>query len=348
MAGLRGKTRRFSDALRSAFAEGAAALGADTETVLSDSRTGAGHAAWLVREVLGRAAEQEKGELWAALSDQLPLLAEAAPDVFRDAVHDDLDREEPILLRLFQDSEAQSALFASSPHTGLLWALETLAWSPENFLSAVSALARLAAIDPEGRLSNRPSASLGTILVIWIHQTSATLEQRQDALTRICDLDPAVGWRLVGRLWPKSQGWITPPSAPRFHDWAPEVREVAVEEWLSVVQRLVELSIELARDDAERWRDLLQRLGPLPAASREVIMSALEEAIEREMFGGSNTMIWETLRRRSPATVRTATRTGLLARTRSSAWRGFGSRLSRNKTSIGSVDCLPVGLRGMA
>ncbi len=295
IAGVRGKKRRFSGALRSAFAEGAAALGADRETVLPRGRTGAERAAFLVREVLGCAAEQESGELWAAISDQLPLLAEAAPAVFLDAVHDDLDRDEPTLRKLFQDSHAQSALFTSSPHTDLLWALESLAWSQEYFPSAVLALARLVAVDPGGRLSNRPLASLGTIMVIWIHQTSATLEQRQVALTRICDLDPDLGWQLVRLLWPRSQTAVSPPCGPRFHDWAPEVREVALEEWLDVVQHLVELAIKLAQDETERWCDLLQRLGPVPVAGREALLTALESALERGVFAGSETVIWERL-----------------------------------------------------
>ena len=55
--------------------------------------------------------------------------------------------------------EQLGLLFPTSKHTGLLWALETLAWDPEFFRRSVLLLARLAQIDPGGRLGNRPFRS---------------------------------------------------------------------------------------------------------------------------------------------------------------------------------------------
>ena len=80
----------------------------------------------------------------------------------------DGERIEPI----FQDTE--DAWHASSPHTGLLWALEVLAWDPEHLNDATLTLAKLARIDPGGKLVNRPLHSLREIFVVWHPSTNAT------------------------------------------------------------------------------------------------------------------------------------------------------------------------------
>ena len=82
---------------------------------------------------------------WASLADVLPILAEAAPDAFLEALEKSLSDENGVL-RLFQ--EESSGLFGgSSPHTGLLFALETLAWSEVHASRVCLALAQLAAGD---------------------------------------------------------------------------------------------------------------------------------------------------------------------------------------------------------
>ena len=83
----------------------------------------------------------------------LPTLAEASPGGFLDAVDTGLDSGG---LNAVFDPETESTPFASPTHTGLLWALEALAWSPEYLGSAALALARLAQIDPGGSWANRP------------------------------------------------------------------------------------------------------------------------------------------------------------------------------------------------
>ena len=56
----------------------------------------------------------------------LPRYAEAAPEVFLGLIEADLKKPEPALLGLLKP--AASGLFSNCPRTGLLWALEGLAW----------------------------------------------------------------------------------------------------------------------------------------------------------------------------------------------------------------------------
>jgi excisionase family DNA binding protein len=298
LAGVRGISREHSGTIRNGIADGVALLGATEDQEVGESVTGAQLARWVVRGVLGRANEDDTGAVWHSLSDVLPRLAESAPDAFLDAVHDDLDGSQPILQSMFQDTDRTSWLHSESPHTGLLWALETVAWSPHHLVSACRALARLQAIDPGGRLSNRPIASLQSILVPWIRQTSAPLAGKLDAVEEICVEFPTVGWQLVQALWPSPHGVVTPPASPRHRDWSPETRTVLISEWIEYVDKLVGLAIDLAGQMPNRWAELSEHLGPLPPQARERVLDALETVIKRETLSADAKLaVWDRLRR---------------------------------------------------
>lgn len=276
LASLRGQTRLHSPTLRAGLARGVALLGWGDVKEMSDGLTAGHHARRLVRQLLARANADMTGSTWRSLADELRPLAEAAPDAFLEAVHADLDRDEPLLRTMFQDRDQESWLFGSSPHTGLLWALELLCWSPELLLEATRALARLAAVDPGGRLSNRPLESLSSVLVGWIRQTSAPLNVRKQAVTQIRWQLPDIGWRLVLALWPTNHGATSPPMSPRYRDWKPETPAMPVAEWIDFIEHLVGLAIELADDDAKRWGELAGRLGTLPPDARRRLLGAIE------------------------------------------------------------------------
>jgi excisionase family DNA binding protein len=296
--GLTERPQLHSDVLRSGIAQGAALLGNAGEVRLADGHTGQEHARALVTAVLTAANEASGVDLWASLSSQLPLLAEAAPEAFLDAVHADLDRDEPLLAGIFQDGDRSSALFGSSPHTGLLWALEVLCWTPEHLVDAARALARLHAIDPGGRLSNRPLASLGSVLVGWIRHTSAPMQLKVEVLESIRRESPQGAWELVMGLWPSSHAVSSPPSAPRFRDWLPESRSLSVAEWVDYIGHLIGIAVEIAASDPARWAELATRLGPLPPTERERLLEALERfASEADLGPEERLALWEAVDR---------------------------------------------------
>lgn len=298
MASLRRTVRTYSSVLRGGLAQGIALAGSAGEVVLADGKTAASHARELVRALLAAANADRSGRTWWALSEELRALAEASPETFLDAVHEDLDEAEPILAMMFQDDDRSSALFSSSSHTGLLWALEALCWSPEYLTDATRALARLAAIDPGGRLANRPAASLASVLVGWIHHTSASRDEKIKALEQICAQHPVVGWKLILDLWPNSHATASPPAAPRFRDWKPEDRGVSFAEWSDYISRLVDIAVQLAGSDPERWAELSTRTGPLPPSERKRFLVALEGFADPDRLDSEGQLrLWEAIDR---------------------------------------------------
>jgi Helix-turn-helix domain len=294
---VEGVARSYSSVLRRGLAEGLVLVASIGSGRLSDGMTGADHGRRAVREILANAERDPTGSVWSSLTDVLPLLAEAAPEEFLDSVHDDLDRDVPLLAVMFQDDDESSWLFSSSPHSGLLWALEVLCWNADFLGEASRALARLHDIDPGGRLSNRPLESLKSVLVGWIRHTSAPFKSKMRAIERICRQMPTVGWELLLGLWPSDDEMLTPPASPRFQDWKPDNHSVPVSEWLEYISQLVRMAMQLADQDPQRWTQLIEYVGRLPKRERDQLLDVLGLVADPDMLNPADRLsMWERLR----------------------------------------------------
>ena len=259
MASVYGKTPIHSSDLREGVAQVLALIGARGEQVQIGSET---LRSWLHR-VLGllfrRANEDLSGQLWASLTDVMPLLAEAAPDVFLQAVQAGLDGPKPLLGSMFADQEGD-VLRVHSPHTGLLWALETVAWSAEHFSLAVEQLARLVEVDPGGHLSNRPLASLTSIFRPWMPQCTVPGDRRMVVLDGLRSRHNTVTWPLILSLLPEHHAVGHYTSAPKFRDWRPEDNRTIPRDRVEVELGITRRLLEDASNDPDRWVELSSQL----------------------------------------------------------------------------------------
>lgn len=294
---LRERPSRHSEVLRRGLTKSLALLGTYGEGRGPGSGgTFADRAHGAVRDLLSRANADETGLVWRTLSDELPLLAEAAPRVFLDAIDRGLSKNQPLLATMFQDTQDQSFFFASSPHTGLLWALETLAWSRDFLPEVVLLLGRLATIDPGGKLANRPTASLRAILLPWIPYTSASADERVDAFRQLRKRYPEIAWKLLLDLLPKFHDHSSPTSSPRFRDWKPDREGVTIAEWATSVEELVRELLAMASEDPARWIDVPDCIAGLPVALRHEVITALSSTIDG-LDDDRGRALWENIRR---------------------------------------------------
>lgn len=281
MASVYGKTRIHSADLRKGLATTLAACGAFGQaTQVGSMGTAADWAASVVAKLLRRANEDRSGDLWASLSDVMPLLAEAAPDVFLQAVQEGVTaRSEPVLTTMFLDQG--DAFSVSSPHTGLLWALESLAWSPEYAALAANLLARLAEIDPGGRLSNRPAKSLVDIFRPWMPQTSLALERRIAVLDALRRDHGEVAWGLMLDLLPEHHAVGHYTHSPLFRTWKPEEegKGVSYPEFWEFSSAVAERLLEDAAKAPTRWLDIIERFPRFPPPDRAAALDRLRGII---------------------------------------------------------------------
>jgi hypothetical protein len=293
MAAVRGRVQVHSSDLRDGVAGVLALLGARGDEVGIGSGT---VGAWLRRamwQLFKRANDNPSGQLWASLTDVMPLLAEAVPDVFLEAVQKGLEGDQPLLGMMFADHIGDS-FTVTSPHTGLLWAFENVAWSPEHFSLAVEQLARLAEVDPGGRLSNRPAASLAAIYRSWLPQTSVPLDRRLAVLDGLRVRHPTVSWPLLLTMLPDSHS-VGFSHSPRYRDWKPPETGTydpeRHESFVAAGTRLV-VDADMAPD---RWAELAGRFDDLPPPVFDAAVDVLQGLAANEVGARVRASVWEPL-----------------------------------------------------
>ncbi len=166
---------------------------------------------------------------WSSLNRILPLLAEAAPDAFLKVLEDALSKAPDIFVELMRDD---GTTFGECRHSGLLWALEGLAWEPDYVHRAVAALGRLAVTDPGGSWSNRPANSLRDIFLPNLPQTYASPQARLEVFDALSKEDPELAWKVSEALlsgggftvahqfrWRQSTGERNPLDPPMQEDY---------------------------------------------------------------------------------------------------------------------------------
>ena len=279
---------------RAGVADGAALIGALGTQDRADGPPAASWASRLVDDVLGN-ADASSDTVWQELSDVLPALAEASPDMFLSAVDGDLRRDQSSLRARYSRPEDRSAALLGSRNVGLLWALETLAWSADYLSAATLALADLTTVDATEERRNQPLRSLRAIFLPWYPQTAASLDERLVVIDRIRQRFPDVGWALIESLLPRLHDTSTPVHTPRYRDWKPERTPVPTSELLRNVKALVERSLEDVAEVPERWIDLLGRIGDLSPLDAAQVLDELGSLDPARLSPTLRTRIWERL-----------------------------------------------------
>lgn len=214
-----------------------------------------------------------------ALERQLPYLMEAAPDPLLSALERQLGGDDENIRAVLEERPAFGA--PRNATSNLLWALEMLAWDPRRLLRASLALARLAALNTDGRSGNRAINSLRDIFVAWDPGTNAPLDQRLATLDAIVEVQPAVGWNLLVQLLPKIHDAKGPTQRPRFRDAGASAREtlthaLVAETYDAVADRVLELVLE----DGKRWVQIVEAFPFLSPTCRVQFLDLLSGSLE--------------------------------------------------------------------
>jgi excisionase family DNA binding protein len=294
-ASATGTVPTYSEILKRGLAEGLA-LAAASDPELPPELQMQNQVDFVVRSLLDEANAEATGEVWARIAHVLPLLAEAAPESFQDAVELDLDRSDPVLRTMFKDQGSDTMFGPSSPHPNLLWAIETLCWSPEFFGRAAFLLGRLSSLDPGGRLSNRPIESLQNVTAGWLPQSGAGVDEKLAVIERLLQRNPDVGWKLAMGVWPTSHAVAFPPHAPSYRDWSPTAESVTFADWGRFIESLVTLSIAAAATSPSRWQELVPKIDDLPPRQRHVVIQRLREVVDAQDWSAEDRYaVWESL-----------------------------------------------------
>ena len=232
------------------------------------------------------------GDRWLSLSGVLRELAEASPEIFLYAVEGSLKRDDAPIRRLFTETSGDT-FFGRSWHTDLLWALETLAWSPKYFGRVTDILAQLTSSPLPQNLMNRPINSLISLFRAWWTQTTATPEQRLDALDRLINRHNNVAWMLISALISKDTSFASANAKPHWRDddsgaIGPNDPEGFGQYWAEIGKRI----IAQAKDMPIRIAELVNSLDRFEGQYHEQIVQLVETSTgfpddDRELIRGA-------------------------------------------------------------
>ncbi|OMF05710.1 hypothetical protein MHI48_16910 [Paenibacillus sp. FSL H7-0942] len=267
-----GNVPRYSPYLRRGIAETLSLLGSYPEYLINCSLNKPQITSILtVRETFKNA----DWVLWGSLNELLPLFAEAAPEEFINAVETAL-QQSPCPFDKFSQEDLR--INRGNYLTGLLRALETLAWNKELLVRISVILGELAINnDLSGNSANGPLNSLSNIFLPWFPQTTASIDKRKVAIKTLTREVPEVGWALLLKLLPNQQQTSTGSRKPNWRkiipdDWNDVVNR---EDYWKQVSNYAEMSVDIAKNNLGRLVKLVRKLNHLPQKSLDQLIEHL-------------------------------------------------------------------------
>lgn len=293
-AGIYGKTRDHSAALRKGICETLVILAVHGDTLFRD-RLGF-DAETRVSLLIGSLLTPLTLDKLLSHDNDLPRYAEAAPDEFLTLLEADLRQPEPVLLGLLKP--ASTSLFGGCPRTGLLWALECLAWNPRHLGRVVAMLAQLSRTTIDDNWANKPIATLEAIFRSWMPQTAASLEDRVKALEVLIRKFPDIGWQIcVDQFSPGSQiGHYN--YRPRWRsDASGAGQPVTTKEMMEFARKALALAIAWTHHDEKTLGDLIERLEVMTDEYQSAIWDLIDTWSEAGADDKAKGVLRERIRR---------------------------------------------------
>jgi len=293
-ASLYGKKREFSGALREGVCETLVLLAVHGNNLFS-KRLGLNledRVNLVVRDVLTPLTPEKL----LSQSHDLPFYAEAAPEQFLAIIEQDLQSSEPQLYTLMKP--ASTAIFGGGClRSGLLWALESLAWKPERLLRVSKILAKLAERKITDNWLNKPENSLRSIFRSWMPQTAATLEERMQVLEVLTKLFPSSGWQIcLDQL----------ESGPRVGDYTHRPRwrsdasgagqSVTGQENYDFIRKALDLALAWPNHNECTLGDLITTLPGLPEEDQERVWDLVTKWAESTQDDSPKAVLQEQIR----------------------------------------------------
>jgi hypothetical protein len=229
------------------------------------------------------------------LGSLIPLLAEAAPEEYLNAVEVALREEKCPFDELFM--QEGDGVTGTSLMSGVLWALETIAWDPDLLGRVVLCLGALAERDPGGRWTNRPSNSLRDILLPWMPQTCAPILVRKTAVEVLLREYPNQGWKLLLALLPALHSISSGTRRPAWRDSIPE-------DWPSRASRddihiqvgiYSQLAVEEAKKSVERLLQIIPCLDNFPKEASDLLLAYLMSESIGTISEGDRGKLWNAM-----------------------------------------------------
>jgi transcriptional regulator with XRE-family HTH domain len=227
---------------------------------------------FIVTKLLDRQTESR----WISLANQTPLLAEAAPDAFLQAVEHDLARPDSVIINRSKNAQNQNNRLLDLDT--ILAAVELLAWD-RNYLTRVTRiLAKIENSIPTSERSYGPLYILLQIFMPWYPQTKANAQERLKILEKLFDYSPKTAWRLILQLIPHPLQLCISIRQPLYRDWILDWKPgVSNEEYWIQLEAMGNLLVKHMGMDVERIVQIVSHYESFQDSVRSKFLQSLEQ-----------------------------------------------------------------------
>ena len=328
-AAIYSKVRDHSAALRTGICETLVMLSVHGDSLFRD-RLGI-DVGYRVSELIKRLLSPLTIEKLLSHDHDLPRYAEAAPDTFLALFEADLKNCEPVTQGLLKP--ADSGVFSSCPRTGLLWALECLAWSPRNLPRVSALLAQLSRTKIDDNWVNKPFRSLSAIFRSWMPQTAASLDDRVQTLEMICRKFGDIGWQLCIEQLAMGPKFGDRSYRPRWRSDASGAGEpVTNGEMQRFFRKALDIALAWSMHDGGTLGDLVEQLDAMCEEDQATLWELIDAWSQDETTNDEDRAELRERIRRTALTMRGRNR-GLSAATRNKAREVHAELAPRNLIS---------------
>lgn len=292
-ANIYNKVTKHSAQIREGISQGLAIIGSNSEDLVNCSRYKGGN---ITYTVLAEVFEHSTWQLWAGLNSLLPDLCESSPNKFLDIVNEELKKSPCVFTELF-NQEGRVGITGCNYVTGLLWALERLAWNEELLSEVTLILGELANIDPGGNWGNRPANTLRDIFLPWYPQTTASTERRINAIKILNKELPQVAWTLLQALCLDRHSTTSGTAKPEYRNYVPgdwEVK-VTVQVYNNQITFFSEFLVEQSKSDIHKIEDLVERIYHFPEGVFDKYINIISSDFVKSIDEDDRQKLWEKL-----------------------------------------------------
>jgi hypothetical protein len=292
LGGIQGKGPKYSSDLRQGLAETVALMGNYGDELMNCSHQLPVN---IAKSIVWKLTKNKDWKAWASLNYLLPTLAESAPHLFLTIVESEIEKISSVFDILFKKED--SGIMGQNYMTGLLWALEGLAWEEEFLPQVLLILASLANRDPGGNYANRPLNSIINILLPWHPQTLGSFEKRIAGITAICSDYPEIAWKTLFALMPNQTNLASNSYRPKWRKISLDHLDIKISkvEYLRQVEEYQKVMIEMAQKDVSKLIQLTKMMDDLTDRSREFILRHLSCSSIMNLSEGNRYLIWSAL-----------------------------------------------------
>lgn len=292
-ASLFGKERTHSNGIRDGLAQSLILLGGKNAEESSQGKIF--QQQQRVDRITQEAFSSMDDDRWRSLSSLLPILAEAAPDVFLKILQKALNDPEKGIKSLLERGDL---IFSPNYQTHLIRSLEILAWTP-NYLGLVTdCLLKLCELNYEKKSDENPVIKLVELFsqekytsnispnsfesLICIFspthpQTLTPYESTIEILERLSSRHLDSIFHMSLKLIPNSISTIEFNSKPRWRNYVPKSNnEILWETVWERVKNVICLCIRIIKKDDLYWSMLINVLTRLPEQLRSIVLDELK------------------------------------------------------------------------